>query len=234
MAIKSSFGNRFGSVFGSRFFNASESGGGPVGPSDPYWANVALLLKFENSATFDSSSSSLTPSSQVNVSQASSPVKFGTYSGYFNGGYITYSGKSLAPNTDDLTIETFAYFPPTSTGAYRLWEVSGGVRLLAFPDSTSDLRLSYGTSTASYSVSLAYDTWYYIATCRTGGNTWKTYLNGTLIGTTTTTYPTTTDAFNVSDSTNALVGYLDEFRYTKGVARYTADFAPPTEPFLTQ
>lgn len=235
MAIKSSFGNRFGSVFGSRFFNAFESGGGPISPSDPYWDNVALLLKFENSATFDSSSSSVTPTGQENFSQASNPVKFGTYSGLCNYGYINYNNKNLAPGTADLTVETFAYFPTTATGIHTLWEFSGNVRLQAIPSSAStDLRLGYGTSNISnYSVSLAYDTWYHIATCRTGGNSWKTYLNGTLIGTTTTAFSTAVDGFNVSDITSRLVGYLDEFRYTKGVARYTANFDPPTEPFPT-
>lgn len=27
-------------------------------------------------------------------------------------------------------------------------------------------------------------------------------------------------------------GYMDEFRYTKGLARYTSNFVPPTQPFL--
>jgi hypothetical protein len=67
------------------------------------------------------------------------------------------------------------------------------------------------------------------------GSTWTYYLNGTSDGSFSYT-------FNVSDSTFLLGrlgdsaayylnGYVDEYRVTKGIARYTANFTPPTAPF---
>lgn len=37
--------------------------------------------------------------------------------------------------------------------------------------------------------------------------------------------------YNPSYTTYGLYGYADEIRVTKGVARYTENFNPPTEPF---
>lgn len=90
------------------------------------------------------------------------------------------------------------------------------------------------TLTSTSAVSLS--TWYHIALVRYG-NIWTLYVNGTPEASTnlSATYSDYTGVFvfgclyNGSPS-NYLIGYLDEWKIAKGVARYTAAFTPPTVP----
>ena len=84
------------------------------------------------------------------------------------------------------------------------------------------------------------NTWYHVALTRSG-NSWKWFIDGTQVGT------TVTDADAVADYTGVLNigtgnlgasviefnGWLDEFRISKGVARWTADFTLPTSEYGT-
>jgi hypothetical protein len=81
---------------------------------------------------------------------------------------------------------------------------------------------------------LSINTWYFIAVTRSSTST-KLFVNGTQSG---STY---TDSTNYTSSSNPLVGalfdgyslngYIDDFRITKGYARYTSNFTPPTSAF---
>ena len=65
------------------------------------------------------------------------------------------------------------------------------------------------------------------------------FVNGTQAGSTytdTTAYlnPAQRPLLGASGSSvgnDAFAGYIDDLRITKGVARYTANFTPPTAPF---
>ncbi len=78
-------------------------------------------------------------------------------------------------------------------------------------------------------------TWCHVAVVRSSG-IWNLYINGVSQGTNSASRDlTNTDAVigagrYASDSTpNAFFpGYIDDFRITKGYARYTSNFTPPT------
>ena len=77
--------------------------------------------------------------------------------------------------------------------------------------------------------------WYHIAVCRASGST-RMFVNGTQVGSTyvdTTTYLQTPVFIGSSylGTTELLNGYIDDMRVTKGLARYTANFTPPTTAF---
>lgn len=83
--------------------------------------------------------------------------------------------------------------------------------------------------------------WYHIAMCRDGGDL-KLFIDGVLQGIAVTDGDTyfagaarpaigaqTNGAAAVANTT--LTGWQDEYRFTKGLSRYTANFTPPTEGF---
>lgn len=88
------------------------------------------------------------------------------------------------------------------------------------------------TSTSTIAIS----TWYHVAVVRYG-NVWKLYINGVSEASVTSsgTYSNYTGVFAIGTLFNGsanqyLSAYLDEFKVAKGVARWTANFMPPTVP----
>jgi hypothetical protein len=80
--------------------------------------------------------------------------------------------------------------------------------------------------------------WNHVAIVR-NGSTWTVSINGTSVGTATYSgtvnipigpleigWAGTTDSY--------FTGYIDDLRITKGIARYTANFTPPTAAFEDQ
>jgi hypothetical protein len=103
-----------------------------------------------------------------------------------------------------------------------------------------------GSNLASVSASWTPSTsvWYHLAVTRSG-NDLKFFIDGTQIGTTQSlsgvTIFNSTDVIRVggeaTGSPNSLPGtmngYIDDMRITKGLARYTANFTPPTAALPT-
>jgi hypothetical protein len=126
---------------------------------------------------------------------------------------ITVSSNATQASYAIITNGTAVLYYFSSSGT--AWNIANGV--------------SAGTATLN--------AWQHLALVR-NGNTITPYLNGTA-GTTTTT---SASLFNFS---SALIigwqanggagqefnGYIDDLRITKGVARYTANFTPPTAQF---
>ena len=91
------------------------------------------------------------------------------------------------------------------------------------------------TSTAT----IANDVWTHVAVVRSG-STITQYINGTADGTLTSAVNIVSHgalqvgrAVLTSSTTQMWQGYIDELRVSKGVARWTADFTPPTSAYST-
>lgn len=107
---------------------------------------------------------------------------------------------------------------------------AGGIVFRSYNASSVEL---FTIATAGSLVSV--NAWTHLA-FRRYGNEFAVYVNGTVAGTASYSgsLPTNTAAVSIgaySTGSSSLIGFIDEFRFTKGLARYTANFTPPTEAF---
>lgn len=208
--------------------------------TDPYWSDVSLLLKMEDAdggtAFTDSSSNALTMTATAVVT--SSEYKFGTRSANFQSGskVIETPASSLFNFPGDFTIEMWARWSAVvnAIGFRTLFTLGSYTNGILFRD---DNLYVDGTS-ISTDIGLDNDTaWHHYAVSRSG-SALKAFKDGTSFATTTTSSQlnSTSASLQLGRSQHATgseywIGQIDEVRITKGVARYTANFTPPTAPF---
>jgi hypothetical protein len=84
------------------------------------------------------------------------------------------------------------------------------------------------------------NTWYHVALQRGwdgAANKWSIAVNGTSLGSTTlaTTYPNVAAALQIGAGATGIGfnGWIDEFRISKGTARWTSNFTPTTRAYAT-
>lgn len=213
--------------------------------------SVVLLLHgdgTEGSKTFIDSSSrnhSITTHGNAMITNVNS--KFGG-SAYFDGvnSYLTVAN-DFNFDANDFTIEMFFYQSSTPNGSALIAEryTGSGDTLgyyIAFynPDNSqtgSNLHFAINDMVSvRMQTVLPNHQWHHVAGVR-HGNSMSLFVNGTLIDTKSFTG-------TISNSSETFIGkrwdnygnqffngYIDEFRITSGLARYTADFTPPTAPF---
>jgi len=219
----------------------------------PYYGTNGFYLPFNDNSSvaalgFDQSGD-ITP--RVNASVfgntkiSTAQSKFGGSSAYFdgNGDYLTVDGKdSLAFGTNDFTIE-FWYFPlaaSTSTPAFLDFRPSATDGAYIHLGLNSSNKIVLWVSTAyriTSSSSMSNNTWNHIVLSRSGTST-KLFLNGVQEGSTYTdntnyivgaSRPAIGVNGNGAPTTLKVInGYIDDLRIYKGVAKYTANFTPPT------
>ena len=120
-------------------------------------------------------------------------------------------------------------FDNGSAGWYIDINTSRAPRLVAKDDSTGR-----GVPITS-STAMSLNTWHHLAVVR-NGSTITMYLDGASVGTYAISTNAITDATGIfqagfSTAGRYFNGNMDETRITKGVARYTTGFTPPTAPF---
>jgi len=212
-------------------------------PTAPVTAitNTSLLLNATNAAIFDNSMKN--DLETVGNAQISTSVKkFGTGSMAFDGtgDWLQLPSTSeLSFGTGNFTIEMWMYAQNLASIPMLFHKGSSGSNGWFFQTSASTLYFGQLDSArySTWSVSLSNNTWYHIALTRVG-STLNVFINGvsqtaqTVSGADTSNDNTSPALIGViAGGTYALQGYLDDYRITKGVARYTANFTPPTAAF---
>ena len=169
--------------------------------------------------------------------------KFGTSSLELNGttDYLGVAGNNdFGFGTDDYTVEGWFYFNSVAATT-NLFDFRAGagsdVAPVVYIDAGGELRFYSYSADRITGTTLVADTWYHIAVSRSGNDT-KLFLNGSLEGTWTvaaTDYDVAKPLIIGArwDAANKLDGYVDEFRVTKGLARYTSAFVEPASEFVS-
>lgn len=122
--------------------------------------------------------------------------------------------------TDTSNAWRVAYFG--TGGIYFQQYVTGG---------SQDITLSQGDNTG-----WTVDTWHHLAIVRYG-NEWDIYLDGTSVANTTSSVTMQNFTGRLyagvqgAGTPYAFPGWLDEFRVSKGIARWTTNFIPPTHAY---
>jgi hypothetical protein len=219
---------------------------------DPNYANVTLLLTGEGtngSTTFTDLSS--TPKTITNngasIATSTSVKKYGTgsinFPGNIDNSLTIPASTDYVFDTGNFTIEF--WLNTTDTGSYRgtvndnsYHTVSNNFLLMLNYPTTGKLTFWMGNGTVCCSSASTVNTgnWVHIAMVRESTTSVKMYINGVVDTSATIAAATTFGAGtgliigNQNGFTNGrqFVGYLDDIRITKGIARYTANFTPPT------
>ena len=217
-------------------------GANPFGGSNTAAATATFLANFTNAGIYDGTmNNNVTTVSTAQVN--TSIVKYGSGSIAFNGSSTSLTFPDTSKynlfnlGTGDFTIEFWFYLLNTTTNFIYTRTVSGTNALAIGAGANATDKLFFvaaasggGTNITSSGIPSA-NVWQHAAVVKQNGYV-TVYLNG--IGGTPTLNTVSLDLTYVPTIgsythvfTSALNGYLDDFRITKGVARYTANFIPP-------
>jgi len=217
-------------------------------PTAPLTAisGTSLLLSGTNGGITDAAAKNVfetVDGAQISTAQS----KFGGSAMLFDGTgdwLLTRTSPNLDMGTGDLTIEGWFYLTTTpadyqmivsdATNGYNYVTIRGGGT-----GGQIEVNINGGSFRFNLNNSVSANTWFHLAVTRST-NTWYGFINGTSVGSTTNS-----NIFNLGNggmyvgrfgggTAYAWPGYMDDLRITKGYARYTANFTPPTTAFPTQ
>lgn len=217
---------------------------------DPYIDNVVLLMHMDgtnNSTTFtDVIGHTATANGTAKISTAQSMA--GGSSALFDktsGCYVSLAASSdWNVGSGDFTIEMYVWVNSYNTNTCRLFQSANGdvyAGLYITLTASGGVNIASSSTGSSFNLfnvtvgTIATGAWKHLAYVR-NGTSWKVYIAGvgyavaTTSGTPYFSAAATPIIGGQSGTNRCLDGYIDELRFTK-VARYTADFTPPTPPF---
>jgi hypothetical protein len=212
-------------------------------------SETSLLLNFTNAGIYDATSKNdleTVGNAQISTTQFQFAPSSMAFDG--NGDYLimpdVQTGQFL---TGDFTVEYWCRFgsqgtnyapqvgtltsaSPSGTWRFGTFTNNGGV-YLSYHNGSTYVDLQFGST--------AYNdnTWRHFALTRSG-TTVRAFVNGTQVGTNQTVSQNFNSSNKVSVGAELLNptyfnGYIQDLRITKGYARYTSNFTPPTSAFPT-
>lgn len=209
-------------------------------------ANTSLLCNFTNSGILDNTCFN----DLITVGDAAvntTTKKYGTGSMEFDGSdYLQLTDRTNFDfGTGDFTIEGWVYLATSPTIApYTIIDARSSDVLNEYSiaiSATSKLDFIYSASRVTSAASVSTTTWTHVAITRASG-TIRLFIGGVLDANTASYSSGINTAAPVvigggrSGGTSAITGYyfngfIDDLRITKGIARYTTTFTPPTAAF---
>lgn len=220
---------------------------GASGDFDPYWSNVSSLLRFDGS--FADEKGIVWANTGATIATSSPAPKFGSGCGAFPGSPSpTYIQSPVSAafgfGGGDFTVEGWLYASAT-TGDLCLFDnrtaSNPGIAIYSCVSSGPGIgKLCYANNSivqANSATSVPLNAWVHWALTR-ASNTVRGFLGGNLEFTTSETRTLASSAAAFYGASHVagqpMKGFLDNCRITKGIARYTANFTPPTMTFPNQ
>lgn len=206
--------------------------------TDPYYDQVSLLLHFDGthgSTTFtDSSPRAKSALAVGEAALTTAQMRFGSACLSLSGGYVDIpTSADFGFGTGEYTIELWV--KTVQNGSYTLLRIRNGGGQIDLD--LGVVMFSTGAVSLEGSIPVNDGQWHHIAVTR-GPDYVRLFVDGIQEQQDSTLW----EVFPPSDITlgalieedepvRHFIGQVDELRITKGVARYTAAFTPPTGPF---
>jgi hypothetical protein len=220
--------------------------------------NTKVLLHFDSYADSQFVDAIGGPAWSGNANRSRTVKALGSSSVYFGQtGYVgisppQYHGytqdyiDTWEPGTAPFTLECFVNVSSLSAGHNQLIWYRAGVGDSWYIDTSGNMVFKHDSNTYSFITSSPLDItlneWHHIAVCRSGASL-KMFCDGAEIAVTETIPITAETNFNSGwrytvqlaiggyYTNSALTGYMDEFRWSMGVARYSGAYTVPTTQF---
>ena len=218
---------------------------------DLHFPKVKLLLPFDGSngatSTTDSSNTNNSVTFVGTAQLSTAQSKFGGSSLLLDGNsdYVYVANSDLGTtSTESFTIEFWTYLIGGTDSQVNFYsDYSGASNGISFEKTTGNVLKVWNGDSARITGTTTISTgqWYHMALSGTSGS-YKLFLNGTQEGSTSSNGFTagTTNKYigtfywaGLGGAVRLLNGYIEDFRITKGEARYTSNFTPPTSAHLT-
>jgi len=216
-------------------------------PLDSSYSSVSLLLHGDGpNGSTTITDNSPTPKTVTAVGNAQISTAIADPFGNSIRGVLAFDGTgdylSIQSNVDfafsgDATIEAWFRISSTASAQYIYGQPPGSSGLIIYINTGGTIGVQTGVGYKETGAIVTTNTWYFLSITKSS-NTYRVWLNGIersysdQAGTMLSTIAQ--NALNIGATATGVSGfngYIDDLRVTKGVARYTANFTPPTEPF---
>jgi len=215
--------------------------------------NTTLLLNYTNAGIIDNTAKNVLET-VGNAAISTVQSKWGGASMAFDGTtdwlQIPYSATGDLGGTTQFTIEFWVYMNSLAArgtvAARNNGSTAAGSQFDLNIETTGQVNVAFYTGASTISINSATGVittgrWIHVVLSKDNVGNYKIFVDGTQSGSTTTntgsinspTIPMTIGAQNTSGGVS-LNGYIDDLRITRGVARYTTNFTPPTSQLQDQ